>query len=119
MNYITEYESETGRIVASHSGQGVMWVTKKPLISWVRANSDIYYDYVLHGEVVPRPVNPASLVDGVLRGVLAGSEVVIDSIVYVADGTDISLEFGSVGTYLITIECWPFLTWEKSYEVTA
>lgn len=69
--------------------------------------------------VVDKPVLPVTLDGQFLRGVPAGSTITIDGQEYVADGTDVELEFEFHGEYRITVSLWPYLDFEVKYEAQA
>lgn len=71
--------------------------------------------YVKDGHIVDRPVSPATLEGNLLRSVPAGATVIIDYENYMADGTDIELEFGHPGDFMIRVENFPYQDFEAVY----
>ncbi len=68
--------------------------------------------YVLDGAVVPRPVMGAAVKGSTLKGVLAGSTINIEGQEYMADGTDIELEFSLAGEHTAKVSLWPYVDQE-------
>lgn len=72
--------------------------------------------YVLDSMIVDRPRIPATFEGNLLRGIPEGATIVIEGSEYVADGTDIELDFAYPGTYTIRATLWPYTDLELSYE---
>ena len=81
----------------------------------------VYYEgdmeegYVLDGEVVARPANPARLDGLVLRDLPAPCEIGINGQPYKCNEDTAELEFDQPGTYRITVRAWPHL--DKEFEI--
>lgn len=76
-------------------------------------------DYLVDGEVTPRPEHPATLEGLTLKAVGAEAIVEIEGLTYPCDGTDVDLEFSHPGVYLITLREWPYLDKEFRIEIGA
>lgn len=72
--------------------------------------------YVDRGQLLPRPAGSAFMDGPLLKGVPAGAAVKIEGLIYEADGSDIELEFAYAGTYAVTVQAWPALDQEITYE---
>ncbi|AGN82033.1 hypothetical protein N5K35_30900 [Pseudomonas sp. GD03651] len=75
--------------------------------------------YVANGQVVKRPDIPAVLEGMWLKGVPAGAALGIEGQIYMADGSEIELEFSHPGRFMITISKWPYKDQEVTVEITA
>lgn len=64
--------------------------------------------YILDHEAIPRPEMGVELVGNVLSGVPAGGTIEIEGVTYPCDGSDVTLNLASAGTYKLTIACWPY-----------
>lgn len=71
--------------------------------------------YVKNGIIQDRPLQGVILEGNLLRGVPEGATVIIDYENYVADGTDIELEFGHPGDFTIRVENFPYQDFEAVY----
>lgn len=81
----------------------------------IDVDESIANPYVLNGELVQRPENPATLNGTVIENVPVGAVVSFgDQAVTVDDGTA-ELEFPFAGTYPVTVTCFPYLP--KTFEV--
>lgn len=72
--------------------------------------------YVKDGSVEIRPSMHVVIEGSILKGVPAGSSVIIEGSEYTADGSDIELDFEFSGKYLIQVTQWPFIDAEVMYE---
>lgn len=72
--------------------------------------------YVVNGLVVARPTLDIKVSGNSLYGVPKGSNIHIEDSTYTADGEVIDLEFPLPGTYLVQVECWPYVQWEGTFE---
>ncbi|MFS0827483.1 hypothetical protein [Pseudomonas phoenicis] len=64
--------------------------------------------YVSAGKIVSRPQMALQLVDMTLKGVPADATLIIEGIEYIADGSDIELNFSLPGEYEVVIDLWPY-----------
>jgi len=80
------------------------------------ALGDELTQYVLNGELANKQPLRAALVGSSIKGVPSGASVTIEGVDYIADGSDIELEFSHVGTYKINISLFPWLDTELTYE---
>lgn len=64
--------------------------------------------WVDKGQLKQREPLPATLDGHVLKGVPDGGKVTIEGIEYATDGTDITLQFGRPGTYVVKCEGFPY-----------
>lgn len=112
------YVEETGQITGSAGMSWEEWrsIEDNPFSAVEGESDDGAAFYVLDGTVVPRPVFEARLDGRVLFGVPAGATVTIQGTDYVADGSDIELEFSSPGEFSIKVSMWPFMEQEFAYE---
>lgn len=78
--------------------------------------SDVTH-YVVDGEVSLRPsMSSMKLIGKTLCGVPVGATLGIEGREYVADGSDVELEFDLPGIYPISVTLWPYLDAEIVYE---
>lgn len=81
----------------------------------IDVDESIANPYVLNGELTERPNNPATLNGNVIETIPVGALVSFgNQSVIVNDGTA-ELEFPFLGTYSVTVTCFPYLT--KTFEV--
>jgi hypothetical protein len=114
MNYMTVYDPDSGKILETHASP-----VKLELVgdkSFVEQKGNPKTQYVKDGEVTDRPVMSVTLDDNMLRGVPKGASIQIDSSQYKADGTDIELSFSIQAQHSITIELWPYIQVDLTYE---
>jgi hypothetical protein len=72
--------------------------------------------FVQDEKILPRPAGAAVLEGDQLSGVPSGASVLIEGVVYQANGETITLSFSLPGTYKITIKAWPAMDQEVVYE---
>lgn len=101
----------SGRIIELHEGG---FTTEDGVLSATRCHPSTHY--VADGEVVLRPPMLVQLDGTVLSGVPEGASVLIEGETYLADGSDIELEFDLPGIYTIRVRHWPCMDWEATIE---
>lgn len=105
-----QYNKETGQIGAVVSYPLADYEEHYP--DWLHLGNTALvnqeFHYVVEGRLEDRPELSVSLSDGVLKGIPAGAEISIEDRNYVADGTDIELEFGHKGLFTIAINLFPY-----------
>ena len=73
-------------------------------------------DYVLDGEVTPRPKMLLEIDGLTILGVHPNSEIIIENETYPCpDGGDVSLNFLHPGKYNVMVRCFPYLN--KEFEI--
>lgn len=114
---IVDYEKETGRILGvlnypfddyEKYYPGALFLGNSAIVS------DLLH-YVKDGRLEDRPNHGVTLEGNLLRGVMDGSTIIIGTDEYLADGTDIELEFGHAGPFQIRVEKFPYLDFEVTY----
>lgn len=82
----------------------------------INASSSPENDYVLDGEVTPRPKMPLEIDGLTILGVPPNSEITIEDESYPCpDGGDVTLNFQHPGTYIVKVSCFPYL--DKEFEI--
>ena len=77
-------------------------------------------DHFVIGQMLKeRPQMGAVLQGHWLKGVHEGAAVNIENETYIADGSDIELEFSAPGTYHVTVILWPYRDQEFTFENSA
>ena len=111
------YNEQSGEVVRSFSTSDPEAVALNTQTGEQAIDIDesIVNPYVLDGELAERPSNPATLNGTVIENVPVGAAVSFgDQSVIVDDGTA-ELEFPFLGTYFVTVTCFPYLP--KTFEV--
>ena len=111
------YNEQTGEVLRSFSTSDLEAVTLNLQTGEqaIDVNESIVNPFVLDGELVERPVNPATLNGTVIENVPVGAAVSFgDQSAIVDDGTA-ELEFQFSGTYSVTVSYFPYLP--KTFEV--
>ncbi|WP_313739984.1 hypothetical protein [Pseudomonas sp.] len=112
---------QQGRIVLVASGpvasveQTMRLNTSLPLLQ-IPEPANAALSYVDKGRLLARPIGSAALAGSLLTGVTAGAVVVIEDVEYIADGSDIELEFSQPGAYSIKVSAWPCQDQEFIFE---
>ncbi|MEO4030686.1 hypothetical protein ABH313_21875 [Chromobacterium vaccinii] len=105
---IIEYEDGTGRIlqtgVASRENVEVEFAMGKPLL---QGEADPLTQYIVDGDVAPRPSNPARLDGMVLRDLPAPCVLMLDGALYDCDDTECELSFSLPGLHHVQVDAWP------------
>lgn len=115
MKYITIADAQ-GVITQVHAAIAIDVADfEAPGVTVVEQWSDISVHYVSGGQVLARPSFNITVSGNVLIGVPQYAEVLIDGVSYMADGTDIEVEFTSVGKHTLLVRLWPYLN--KSLEI--
>ena len=96
------------------------YMIKPTLAAWEGYSYEGSYDdsYYFHdGKPTKRPINPTTLNDSKLNNVPPTSIIRIDDESYECDkGGTVDLDFPMPGAYKITVESWPYLDKEFTYE---
>jgi hypothetical protein len=71
--------------------------------------------YVLTGEVVPRPENPATVSGQTLENVPVPATVIVNGTSYETNESIVELGFSQPGTYAVKVVAWPYL--DKEFQV--
>lgn len=108
---IFTYFDSIGRIVCRYTGSSPE-TTDADYPEWQRVEGDFLSDqhYLLDGMPTPRPPSPV-VRDGLrLSAIQTGAVLHIDGVAYpIPEGGSVELDFPLPGTYLIRVECFPFL----------
>jgi hypothetical protein len=113
---VTYYLKGDGRIVAAGTTFDPDAVRPPGTEMVLGVAGDPLNDYVVHGEVHPRPVLPVRLQGHWLLEVPRGASVNIDGASYAADGSAIELSFNYKGTYAVSVTLWPYHDWSIQVE---
>lgn len=108
MPTLTHYDIGTGRIISIISASGPSFEANK-VGSWVEGEGSLTEDYVLGGEITPRPQMQASLSQHVITGLPTPCQLHIGNQSYECSDDTVELFFDQPGTYQIRIEAWPYL----------
>ena len=81
----------------------------------IEISGDFTNPYLVNGELVERPKNPATLNGTVIENVPVGAVVSFGEQSFTVDDGTAELEFPFLGTYSVTVTCFPYLT--KTFEV--
>ena len=113
MSAITFYDLN-GAITGTLQGDLVVIEANKETTeeSWIDGLWDSKTHYVLNGEAVIRPENPATLTGCLLENVPVPSKLFINTTKYTTEESSIELEFDQPGSYTIKIMSWPYLSKE-------
>lgn len=117
MSSISFYNAR-GEITSSLSGDpGIVETTKQMTEdSWVDGDWYGQLLYVLNGEVVPRPENPATLSGQTLSNVPVPATIIVNGTSYESSESIVELGFSQPGTYAVKVVAWPHLDKEFSVE---
>ncbi|EKT4480246.1 hypothetical protein QEM02_000295 [Pseudomonas putida] len=121
--HLVAYDPQ-GRIVLVASGpvasveQTMRLNTSLPLLQ-VPAPPNPDLSYVSQGRLLARPASGVALVGNVLTGVPSGAVVTIEDQEYIADGSDIELEFSQPGAHAIKVSAWPYQDQEVTFADSA
>lgn len=114
---ITTYNHETGELTGWIQAPEELIAPTLESQTFVIGQYEGETHYVKGGRVTPRPEMEVEVGDGFLSGVPANSTIRINNKTYPCpQGGAVHLEFNHVGTYQITIECFPYLPKEIKYE---
>lgn len=113
---VTFYDNTTGLVLSSGSTCEPESVCPAGASMLLGVVAKPYFDCVQDGEVVHRVELPAVLSGNTLTGVPAGASVQIDTDIYEADGSPITLTFDQPGTYTLLVSLWPYLDWRATIE---
>ena len=109
----TEYDAATGKIGGVHSGC-LSADDARSRVFWPGMNAVVPGEfngtthYIHNGKPTPRPASPISRSGLTLSNVPTGATLTIDGSHYSAQGT-VSLNFPLPGTYVLRVECFPYL----------
>jgi hypothetical protein len=130
-NKITIYEPNGKIIMVTDCPEGL----ETPLTagaSWVRAEADIFADYisndtptvrptatsVMSATTVPADGNTALTLSGAPSGSIITVSGPIPSVTGTGNGTNVSLTFGVVGTYTVAVDAFPQLDYSVTINAT-
>jgi len=85
-------------------------------LPWIESAWDRLTHYVLDGEAVERPINPAILTNQTLTNLPVPCKIIINGTEYDCDDTVVDLDLPMVNEYLITVVAFPFLDAEFEIE---
>lgn len=123
IEHYAAYETD-GRIVFAvscppeHGKKIIRLNTDRPFIQ-VPTPARIADHFVMGQMLKERPWMGAALQGHWLKGVHEGAAVKIENETYIADGSDIELEFSAPGTYHVTVSLWPYRDQEFTFENSA
>ena len=108
----------TGRIHTLLSGDavGIQNTLDNIPDGWVEGSWDTHTKYVSDGEVLDRPLNPATLSGLTLSNVPVPATLQIGNQFYECDEPTVELEFNLPGTYVVKLFSWPYLDKEFTVE---
>lgn len=114
---ISFYNSR-GEVTGVVSGDECVLTTTKELSEtpWVYGDFFGKPVYVLNGEVVSRPENPATVSGQTLENVPAPATVIVNGTRYETNESRVELGFSQPGTYAVKVVAWPHLDKEFSIE---
>lgn len=112
------YYDKDGRITGELSGDAVAINLTKELTtqSWVDGMWFWKPVYVLDGEVVDRPENPATVSGSALENVPVPATIIINGTSYDTNESRVELGFSQPGTYDVKVVAWPYLDKEFTVE---
>ncbi|EPJ8753416.1 hypothetical protein I5S62_06225 [Pseudomonas putida] len=123
IGHFAAYETD-GRIVfvvscpPEHGKTIIRLNTDRPFIQ-VATPARPAEHFVIGQMLKERPQMGAVLQGHRLKGVHQGAAVNIENETYIADGSDIELEFSAPGTYHVTVSLWPYRDQEFTFENSA
>lgn len=117
MNAITFY-LPNGEIDSVLTGDSSVIQATIPIseLPWVEGAWDRLTHYVLDGEAVERPANPAVLTDLTLTNLPVPCKIVINGTEYDCNDSQIDLDLPMINEYLITVVAFPYLDAEFEIE---
>ncbi|CAB3633967.1 Uncharacterised protein [Achromobacter sp. 2789STDY5608633] len=116
--YIASFYDSTGRIVGVMRGpresvEATSAVTGDPFVEG-EGNPDL--QYVREKALASRPESPSILTRHTLSALPVPCTIRIGRAVYPCTEAEVDLEFGSPGTFQVTVEAWPYLNKEFTVE---
>lgn len=118
MNSISLYRKDSGLVFQSVTGtETTLELNKQDDVSigFVEGLYEPGLFYVLGGEAMARPENPATLSGSTLSNVPVPSTIHINNESYPCEESTVELEFAHPGEYRIRVESWPYL--DKEFEI--
>jgi hypothetical protein len=115
-NISITYHTEAGEITGSLTASPDTIEPNKVGL-WVYGSGDMETQYILSGEITPRPTQLTTLTDLTLTNLPTPCQIIIDGTSY--DGVDsptVDLEFDESGTHNIKVVAFPYLDKEFSVE---
>jgi len=111
------YNEQTGEVLRSFStsDSDAVALNVQTGEQAIDVDESIANPYVLNGELLERPENPATLDGAVIENIPVGAVVSFRDQTAIVDDGVVEFEFPFPGTYPVTISCFPYLT--KTFEV--
>lgn len=107
-----------GKIDSVLSGDDIVIASSIPVthLPFVEGAWDGATHYVLNGEAVERPVNPATLTNQTLTNLPVPCKIIINGTEYDCDDTVVDLDLPMINEYLISVVAFPYLDAEFEIE---